>query len=334
MKDVMNLTCPVCHTGKLSLNYLAYPLDYSDDNSFPIFICSECGYGQTKNIQHKSDALYVGGLYDEKEKAWHKLIRPLLSFLDRKKLLYFKPDEIASKKLLEIGCGKGNFLEAAKDNGFQVYGIEPSPRSFSFASIRLGSRVSSIKFEEIEKIVEFPKEYDYVMLWHVLEHLNEPGAVLSQIKRLLAINGKVVIAVPNLASFQARFGKADWYHLDPPRHVHHFTPESFKILAGENGFIVEKIFFNSLYDNFMGEIITIVNKALPAKDVVFNGLRLNRNYFERFGLWGSWFMFLLGSAISITIALPVFLFAVYTQSIGRAGTMVIILKTVEPKQNA
>lgn len=313
------------------MHYRASPLDYSTEQSFPVFICSECGYGKTEDIQQKTDSLYVGGCYDEKEKLWHKFIRPLISVLEHGKLRYFSSDKIAGKRLLEIGCGKGRFLEAAKERGFRIYGIEPSPRSFAFASAQLGSSVAPIGLEEIDKVSEFPSEYDYVMLWHVLEHLNDPGEVLTKIKGKLADNGRLVIAVPNFASFQARLGKADWYHLDPPRHVHHFTPDSLRILAVGKEFAVEKIFFNSLYQNFVGDIITVVNKVLPGKNVVFNGLRLNRAYLDRFGMWGAWLMFLLGSAMSVLIALPVFFLTVFNQLIGMSGTMVVILKSTENK---
>lgn len=327
----INNTCPICHSGKLSMRYRASPLDYSVEQSFPIFICSECGYGKTEDIQQKTDSLYVGGCYDEKEKQWHKFIRPLISVLEHGKLRYLVSDKMAGKRLLEIGCGKGRFLEAAKESGFQIYGIEPSPRSFSFASARLGSSVAPIGLEEIDKVLEFPGEYNFVMLWHVLEHLNDPGAVLTQIKGLLAGNGRVVIAVPNFSSFQANLGKADWYHLDPPRHVHHFTPDSLRILADEKGFEIEKIFFNSFYQNFVGEIITMVNKVLLGKNVVFNGLRLNRDYMNRFGLWGAWVMFALGLIMSLFIALPVLIFTFFNQLIGRSGTMVVIMKPAETK---
>ena len=313
------------------MHYRASPLDYSVEQSFTIIICSECGYGKTEDIQQKTDSLYVGGCYDEKEKPWHKFIRPLISVLEHGKLRYLASDKIVGKRLLEIGCGKGRFLEVAKKRGFQIYGIEPSPRSFAFASARLGNSVAPIGLEEIDKVSEFPSEYDYVMLWHVLEHLNDPGEVLTQIKGLLVGEGRIVIAVPNFASSQARFGKADWYHLDPPRHVHHFTPDSLGILAVDKGFVVEKIFFNSTYQNFVGEIITMVNKVLPGKNVVFNGLRLNRAYLDRFGMWGAWSMFILGLAMSALIALPVLFLTGFNQLTGQSGTMVVILKSTERK---
>lgn len=324
-----DLVCPICRRGQMDMIYRASPLDYSSAHSFPVLACRACGYGRTEDGRQQLEGLYAGGCYDEKEKPWHTLIQPLLSLLERGKLRYFASGNTAGKTLLEIGCGKGRFLEAARERGFRIYGIEPSPRSFAFASARLGHSVAPVGLEEIDAVPGFPDAYDGVMLWHVLEHLRDPAAVLAQIKGKLADKGRLVIAVPNFASCQARLGKADWYHLDPPRHVHHFTPDSLRILSLEHGYAVEKIFFNSLYQNLAGEIITWVNKVMPGKNAVFNGLRLNRAYLERYGMPGAWTMFVLASVGSVLIALPALLFTLFNQLVGRSGTMVVVLRPTE-----
>lgn len=322
-------TCPICRRGQMDMVYRASPLDYSSEHFFPILACGKCGHGRTEDVHVQTDGLYAGGCYDEKEKPWHKLIRPLLSVLEQGKLRYFAGGDVAGKTMLEIGCGKGRFLEAARAKGFRIYGIEPSPRSFAFASARLGDSVAPVSLEQIDEVAKFPGEYDCVMLWHVLEHLHDPAEVLTRIKEKLAGNGRLVIAVPNFASYQARLGKSDWYHLDPPRHVHHFTPDSLRILSLEHGYVVETIFFDSLYQNFAGEIITWVNKVMPGKNAIFNGLRLNRAYLERFGMPGAWSMFILAAAMSVLVAVPVLLFTLFNQLVGKSGTMVAVLKPTE-----
>jgi 2-polyprenyl-3-methyl-5-hydroxy-6-metoxy-1,4-benzoquinol methylase len=304
----------------------ASPLDYSTAASFPVLACSNCGYGRTEGASHQAEGLYVGGCYDENEKPWHKLVHPLLAALERSKLRYFACGATAGKKLLDVGCGKGRFLAAAQEHGFKIHGIEPSPRSFAFASARLGNAVAQIGLEDIDKVPGFPDKYDCVMLWHVLEHLDNPAEVLAQLKGKLADEGRLVIGVPNFASYQARFGKADWYHLDPPRHAHHFSPESLRILSAQSGYAIERIFFNSFYQDLVGEIITAVNKMLPGKNVVFNGLRLNRAYLARFGRWRAWSMFALGAVASLLIAFPALFFTVFNQFAGRSGTMVVVMK--------
>ena len=70
-----------------------------------------------------------------------------------------------------------------------------------------------------------PGQFDAVTFWHVLEHLENPGEALVAAGRLLKSNGWLVVAVPDYASLQAKlFGKY-WFHLDLPRHLHHFESD-------------------------------------------------------------------------------------------------------------
>ena len=80
--------------------------------------------------------------------------------------------------------------------------------------------------------------FDLVILWHALEHLPDPSGALCAIRGLLRDGGRLVVAVPNLASWQARLLKARWFHLDVPRHLWHFTPETLEHLLRVTGFQV------------------------------------------------------------------------------------------------
>jgi hypothetical protein len=61
------------------------------------------------------------------------------------------------------------------------------------------------------------------VLWHVLEHLRDPGAMLAQVHRLLRPGGTLLVGVPNFGSLEARLCRDKWFHLDVPRHLAHFT---------------------------------------------------------------------------------------------------------------
>ncbi|MDE2490927.1 MAG: class I SAM-dependent methyltransferase [Elusimicrobia bacterium] len=236
--------------------------------------------------------------------------------------------------MLEVGCGKGRFLEAAKRKGYRVYGIEPSSRSFAVASRLVRGFIAPIGFEDIATVADFPREYEFVMLWHVLEHLDAPDSLLAQARRLLSDGGRLVIAVPNFASLQARVGGANWYHLDPPRHVHHFTPRSLRLLAEKCGFEVEKISFDSFYQDYIGDLITVVNRLLPGKNVIFNGLRRNPAYLDRYGAVRAWAQFAAAAWLSALFAPPIFLVTLLTQWGRRSGTMIAIMKPVVPSRRA
>jgi SAM-dependent methyltransferase len=74
------------------------------------------------------------------------------------------------------------------------------------------------------------------VLFHVLEHLPDPAALLREVGRVLGPGGDLVILVPNAASLQARVLGPRWLGWDPPRHLVHFTPQRLKTLLRQCGF--------------------------------------------------------------------------------------------------
>ena len=85
--------------------------------------------------------------------------------------------------------------------------------------------------------LELPEHtFDLVVLWHVLEHLADPGAVLERARGWLTSRGCLLIGVPNLDSLQARLGRDRWFHLDSQRHLVHFTPLGLDLLLERSGF--------------------------------------------------------------------------------------------------
>ena len=77
---------------------------------------------------------------------------------------------------------------------------------------------------------------DAVVLWHVLEHLEDPGAALRRVRGWLRPGGLVLVGVPNAASWQARIAGPGWLHWDAPRHRVHFTPRGVNALLARSGF--------------------------------------------------------------------------------------------------
>lgn len=122
---------------------------------------------------------------DNQEKAWDRLaIRRLRKILAIKK----------SGRLLDVGCGSGRFINAARKVGFNVQGIELSSSAVDIAHRLYGLNLLSGNIDEFD----FGNEkFDIITLWHSLEHVPYPGRTLVKIKSILADNGYLVIAVPN-----------------------------------------------------------------------------------------------------------------------------------------
>ena len=131
--------------------------------------------------------------------------------------------------LLDFGCGVGDFLHYAQQNGCEVTGCDMSDDARRFASEKLGKEVVSP-----EEIFALPHStFDVITMWHVLEHIDDLRFQVEQLHRLLNDNGRLVIAVPNYKSYDAEYYKDKWAAYDVPRHLNHFHKESLQnIFAG------------------------------------------------------------------------------------------------------
>jgi SAM-dependent methyltransferase len=102
--------------------------------------------------------------------------------------------------------------------------------------------------------------FDSVVLWHVLEHVPDPVAAIRRARQVLRPGGLLVIAVPNFESLQARFAGRHWFHLDVPRHYHHFGLAVLRRLLISNGFSILDVSHLSLEYNPYGWIQSLLNK--------------------------------------------------------------------------
>lgn len=136
-------------------------------------------------------------------------------------------------RLLDIGCGPGNFLDRARARGWSVAGVEWVEQAACVARDHYGLTVTVSSGEE----THLPGgENDVVTLWDVLEHVPHPKKMLLECRRLLTPSGMLVFSVPNLDSFSRYlFGRA-WIGWDAPRHLHLFSEEVIERLLAMTGF--------------------------------------------------------------------------------------------------
>lgn len=98
-------------------------------------------------------------------------------------------------RLLDVGCAEGAFLDRARLRGWQILGTELSAFAAAEAARRTGAEIFCGELEE----ARYPgASFDAVTLWHVLEHMRDPGACLREIRRILRPGGLLVLAVPNV----------------------------------------------------------------------------------------------------------------------------------------
>lgn len=135
-------------------------------------------------------------------------------------------------RMLDVGCGDGSIVKLAQDLGWHAEGVDVDPGAIEAAqrkglSVRLGTLAGQ----------RYPDgSFDLVLMSHVIEHVHDPLAALSEIRRVLKPGGTMVCLTPNAGSWgHCHFGRS-WVHLDPPRHLRIFNGANLRTLAKRAGF--------------------------------------------------------------------------------------------------
>ncbi len=138
-------------------------------------------------------------------------------------------------KLLDVGCGNGEYLSWMKSIGWDVTGVEPDKKAVANASKAL-----KIHTKEIDKLVLPEKTFDVITLNHVIEHVPDPTATLKACGSFLKDDGYIVMITPNTQGIGHRWHNQNWYGLDPPRHLFLFSPKSLKEVAERSNLQVKE----------------------------------------------------------------------------------------------
>jgi 2-polyprenyl-3-methyl-5-hydroxy-6-metoxy-1,4-benzoquinol methylase len=140
-------------------------------------------------------------------------------------------------RLLDIGCGTGEFLDEMQHAGWEVMGLEPD------AGARQQARELGLDISESEALFSLPPaSFDVITLWHVLEHVHRLDASLDAIARALRPGGFILVAVPNYTSADAEHYASFWAAYDTPRHLYHFSPASMRRLWEAKQFEVRRVY--------------------------------------------------------------------------------------------
>jgi SAM-dependent methyltransferase len=147
--------------------------------------------------------------------------------------------------LLDVGCGGGLFLGMMRERGFPVLGLDSSVDAARIAWRRQQA-------PSVCATLEHPPFLRRSVMFHVLEHLYDPRAYLIAARNLLAEGGRLVVQVPNAASWQFRLLGRSWNGVDVPRHIFDFRACDLEKLLESCGFEVVRRKYFSLRDNPAG----------------------------------------------------------------------------------
>ena len=170
----------------------------------------------------------------------------------KRKLKLINSLQVSNKKLLDIGCGTGDFLQVANNGGWAIVGIEPNENARAIANAKTNNKVY-----ETGHLKSYEKQsFDVITLWHVLEHLPNLNEQVVVLKSLLKPNGRLIIAVPNYKSYDAKRYQEFWAAYDVPRHLWHFSQKAIANVFGKENLIIEKTLpmkFDAFYVSLLSE---------------------------------------------------------------------------------
>ena len=133
-------------------------------------------------------------------------------------------------RMLEVGCAAGHLLSGAIEHGWDVMGVEASPK-FSTEVKRRGLPVHD---GVLATLPEGQGLYDLVVMTDVLEHLRDPVADLARCRDLLKPGGLLVIATCDIGSLAARYYGLRWRQL-VISHTYYWTNASLRIALDRAG---------------------------------------------------------------------------------------------------
>lgn len=286
------MICPICGSEKSFLKYPAnlaflgeiyFITDSRIGKHGDIFKCQTCGLAWVDPVfAQKTIQGYVASGFDEVYEK-ERISRLKTADVLVKKIKKLKP----AGKLLDIGCYNGIFLEIAQKYNYEIFGIEASSAAVnrSAPSIRENLKVGLAE----EALKQFPDNFfDVITLFDVIEHLGNPGRILSEANRKLKKDGLLVFSTPNLNSLMARLQGGSWYAI-LPHHLHYFSLKNLSLLLAQNGFLIEKtgqigrhFTFEYLSEHLSG-ISSVLSKIFSA---VFKTFKINQiiipiNFFDQ-----------------------------------------------------
>ena len=308
--------CPICGATR------ARPRFEIDGVAARVVACEECGLGRFHPMLGADEirAFYPDEYYGEPGEKFQPAVESVVRWVGARHIAFLSRGLAPGGRVLDVGCGRGVVLGSLADRGLEVHGVERSAEAARGADPRAEIRIAS----ELREAGYPAQHFDEVIIWHVLEHLADPRGTLAEAQRVLKPGGRLIVAVPNFASWQARWSGAAWFHLDLPRHLYHFPLPALCRLLETLGFEVEEEHHFSLRQNPFGWIQSALNgiPALP-RNGLYTLLQSRRSQEPPpFGAGMRWLLRLL-----FVVMTPFALALSCLEVLGRSGATVHVVAT-------
>ena len=160
------------------------------------------------------------------------------------------------RRLFEIGCAYGFFLNAARATFASVRGIDVSDDAVRFARQELGLDVSCGDWLDADVSGQY---FDVVCMWDTIEHLAAPRRYLEKASSCMPAGSLIAITTGDIGSLNARVQKGRWRLIHPPTHLHYFTRQSLTQLLDRCGFRVVHVEYCGVYRSVRGIVHNLVS---------------------------------------------------------------------------
>ena len=226
------MTCPLC-TREGSSN--RYTLN-------EIYMVAQCPHCRVQYLNPQPSDEDLSRIYSrEYYKAWGLEESQISAAVRAMKLATFNRDldiierYVKGGRALDLGCATGFFLEAARERGFEPYGVEFSSFAANIAKSKFGER--AIYNGTAEQTPFAAGSFDVITMSDFIEHVRDPAAVLRKAKSLLKPGGIILITTPDYATWSRTLMGRHWTHYKE-EHLYYFDPRSMHFAAQEAGLSV------------------------------------------------------------------------------------------------
>jgi len=243
--------CPICQNNQFETTLETKDYFFTQED-FQIIQCQKCAFRRTDPIPpgDRISKYYNSENYISHNSEARGIINRIYSFAQNINFhLKYKAikNYVPRGTWLDYGAGNGAFISYLKSKKIDALGYEPSREA----------RENSNQILRDTQLYQLDEnEYDCITMWHVLEHVHQLKALLAEHKKHLTKQGVLIIAVPNIDSYDSKFYGAEWAALDTPRHLWHFNENDLKTLLAQQGFQLEStkgMYLDSFYVSLLSE---------------------------------------------------------------------------------
>lgn len=223
-KATQNLPCQICAEGRHKLFY--------ERGEIRLFECQGCGLICLDPLPRPQEvAVIYHDQYDSSTTGYFAKVEKKMR-RSRQRVAQLKR-YVLGGRFLDIGCNGGFMVEAAREAGFETFGVELDPVSIEYARKHYPN---STYF--LGRIEDFAKEkvgFDAVYCSEVIEHIPDLNSFVSAVARVMKPGAILYITTPDISHWRRPRNLESWDGFDPPAHCIYFSPANFKRLLAKHG---------------------------------------------------------------------------------------------------